>query len=58
MHMKRKRDQGVELFDLATDPSENRNVAAEHPEVVARLRKRLRNWVAELPTQYEKSAKK
>jgi arylsulfatase A len=26
------------LFDLASDPGESRNVAAEHPEIVARLR--------------------
>ena len=28
---------GRELYDLATDPGESRNVAAEHPEIVARL---------------------
>jgi arylsulfatase A-like enzyme len=30
-----------ELFNLAADPSETKSVAAEHPEVVARLRKLL-----------------
>lgn len=54
LHLNRKRDQGVELYDLGTDPSESKNVAAEHPKVVTRLRKQLRAWVAELPTQYEK----
>lgn len=29
----------IELFDLRTDPHQRRNVAAEHPEVVERLRK-------------------
>jgi arylsulfatase A-like enzyme len=31
------RSIGLELFDLASDPAESRDVAAEHPEVVARL---------------------
>jgi arylsulfatase A len=30
-----------ELFDLASDPAEAKDVHAEHPDVVARLRKRL-----------------
>jgi hypothetical protein len=28
----------MQLFDLANDPGEQRDVAAEHPEVVRRLR--------------------
>ncbi|HEX8439864.1 MAG TPA: arylsulfatase, partial [Archangium sp.] len=31
----------VELYDVTTDPAERRDVAAEHPEVVARLREQL-----------------
>jgi arylsulfatase A-like enzyme len=31
----------VELYDVITDPDERRDVAAEHPEVVARLREKL-----------------
>jgi len=33
------RDQaGPRLFDLLDDPGERRNVAKEHPEIVARLK--------------------
>ncbi|MEM8671680.1 MAG: sulfatase-like hydrolase/transferase [Planctomycetota bacterium] len=55
LHLNRKRDKGVELYDLDADPSESKNVAAENPKVVARLTKQLRDWVTELPTQYEKT---
>jgi uncharacterized sulfatase len=37
-----------QLYDLATDRAESRNVAAEHPEVVERLRKALLAWYAGL----------
>jgi arylsulfatase A-like enzyme len=36
----------VELYDLRRDPMEQRNVASEHPEVVAALRERLAGWDA------------
>jgi hypothetical protein len=29
------------LYDIVADPSEKNNVAAEHPEIVARLQERL-----------------
>jgi choline-sulfatase len=32
------KDAGVELYDLATDPTEMHDVAAAHPDIVARLR--------------------
>ncbi|RME90989.1 MAG: N-acetylgalactosamine 6-sulfate sulfatase, partial [Verrucomicrobia bacterium] len=35
-----------ELYDLKADPAESRNVAAEHPDVVRRLRSVLEEWVA------------
>ena len=36
-----------ELYDLADDPNEQKNVAAEHPEVVAAMHARLDAWLAE-----------
>ena len=38
----------TELFDLLADPSERWNVAAEHPDIVARLSERMRQFAAEL----------
>ena len=38
----------TELFDLLADPSERWNVAAEHPDIVTRLRERMRQFAAEL----------
>lgn len=38
--------QGVELYDIAQDPSETTNVAAEHPEEVARLQNRANELAA------------
>ena len=37
-------DNRRELFDLATDPGENRNLARDRPEVVKRLAARLEAW--------------
>ncbi len=33
-----------ELYDLLEDPGEQKNVAAEHPEVVSRMQAELRAW--------------
>jgi arylsulfatase A-like enzyme len=38
----------AELYDLARDPSEQFDLAAEHPEVVARLRAAMQEMVGEL----------
>jgi len=35
---------GKELYDLESDPGETKDVAAEHPEIVARLRKEYEAW--------------
>jgi arylsulfatase len=36
-----------ELYDLRTDPLEERDVAAEHPEVVDSLKALLVDWIGE-----------
>jgi len=40
-----KNPSGPVLFDLASDPNETRNVAAEHPDVVARLQQIADAWL-------------
>ncbi len=35
---------GVELYDIANDPHEKNDIAAAHPEIVARLRRDYENW--------------
>ena len=39
-------DDGVELFDFRADPAEQRNLAAEQPEVVKAMSERLRGFAA------------
>lgn len=48
----RKRE--AELYDLSADPSESRNLAKLHPEVVDKLNSKLDAWRTELPKKYEK----
>ena len=46
-------EKGPQLFDLSSDPHEQSNVAASHPEIVARLAEQIANWypVTERKTQ-------
>lgn len=37
-----------ELFDLQSDPGEEKNLAAEHPEVVRQLRAEFERWFADV----------
>lgn len=47
-----------ELYDLVSDPGEKNNIASEHPEIVARLKKAVRDWEAIVanPDQYGPSS--
>ena len=38
-----------QLYDLPNDPSESKNLAKQHPKVVSRLDKALRDWNAQMP---------
>lgn len=40
--------EGKELYDLATDPAQERNVIAEHPDVAAKLTAELDRWWADV----------
>jgi uncharacterized sulfatase len=40
---------GVQLYDLATDPSESKNLAEAHPDVVKRLTAAVLTWNKTLP---------
>ena len=44
-------DGRVELFDLASDPGEARNLAADRPDLADRLRRRLSDWRASVDAQ-------
>jgi arylsulfatase len=41
-------NKGTELYDLSTDPHQDRNVAGEHPDVVKKMRDRYERWWAEV----------
>jgi arylsulfatase A-like enzyme len=45
---------GTELYDLATDPAQVRDVAAQHPDIVADLRKDYAAWLAPLRTYMDR----
>jgi len=39
---------GKELYDLLADPAEQKDVAAEHPDIVGDLRRRYEQWFADV----------
>jgi hypothetical protein len=40
--------KGVELYDVSTDLAQQRNVAADHPEVLAKMREHYEKWWADV----------
>ncbi|RUL88508.1 sulfatase [Tautonia sociabilis] len=50
--IERFEDGRVHLFDLSRDPGERRDLAAERPEAVERLRSRLHSWYEEVGAQF------
>ncbi|WP_339743071.1 sulfatase-like hydrolase/transferase [uncultured Rubinisphaera sp.] len=54
LHLPLKQRGEVELYDLSCDPGESKNLAGDHPRELARLKKKLLDWVAELPAEYHK----
>jgi N-acetylgalactosamine-6-sulfatase len=54
----RKNGIALALYDINSDPAESRNVAAEHPDIVTKLRAPLEAWVATLPKAYVKTKDK
>lgn len=45
----------TELYDLANDPGESRNLAAQRPDLVKSLGNKVQQWNAALPREYVKS---
>ena len=47
-----------ELYDIAADPTEARNLVARQPDVVKKLSAKVSAWVATLPKEYIKTSDK
>jgi arylsulfatase/arylsulfatase A len=48
----------AQLFDLEADPTERRDLAAEHPDVVRDLQGRYASWLEELEEEVDLAARK
>lgn len=48
----------AELFDLSSDPNEQRNLAAQEPVVLERLSAQTRQWLATLPRPLDRVGEK
>jgi N-acetylgalactosamine-6-sulfatase len=54
LHWSARKRGETELYDVAADPGETRNLAADHPDVVRALVAKVEAWNAALPAEYEK----
>jgi N-acetylgalactosamine-6-sulfatase len=52
-HGSNRKNGEVELYDLATDPGERKNLVGERPDVVSQLSAKLSDWTKSLPTTYD-----
>lgn len=55
--IRRYDDDSLELFDLSTDLGEQRNLAAAKPEIVAKLKERLGQWLKDAGAQMPSTRK-
>jgi arylsulfatase A len=46
-----------ELYDIASDPGESKDLAAEHPDLVETMKKRYENWFEDVCTRWLQPAK-
>ncbi len=46
---------GTELYEIAVDPGQEKNIASEHPEVVAEMRAFYEQWWAELEPTFSQT---
>lgn len=51
----RKKSGEMELYNIASDPAEAHNVAAQHADLVKKLSATVETWVATLPKEYIKT---
>ncbi|MBL69106.1 MAG: Cerebroside-sulfatase [Verrucomicrobiales bacterium] len=56
-HANRKQAGGLQLYDLAKDPAESRNLVDEQPKLAHLLQRQAAAWAATLPTEYDKIEK-
>ncbi len=45
---------GKELYDLRSDPSQKKNIAAEHPAIVTRLRNHYEQWWKDIEPSFKR----